>query len=73
MRTRSQAYRLRRKVRHAARRNRASEASDYQYMLQNTPGYADMLDKYADIDRLADEWERAAEFEALRPRVREML
>jgi hypothetical protein len=59
MRNRSLAYRERRKVRHAQRRVRMSEAADYQYMLRNTPGYADMLERYSDLERLATEWESA--------------
>lgn len=42
-RTRSAAYRARRKWRHAMRRVRASERNDYQIMLESTPGYWDMM------------------------------
>jgi hypothetical protein len=64
MRTRSKAYRERRKLRHAARRNRASEYRDYLAMLQATPGYVEMLERVESDARMldyTDEWEATHE------------
>jgi hypothetical protein len=53
-RTRSVAYRQRRKVRAAARRNRASEARDYWTMLERTPGFDEKLERDCEFDRMEE-------------------
>ena len=54
-RKRSAAYRARRRVRSAWRRLRAAERNDAFVMLERMPGFADMLERNAALERAFEE------------------